>query len=93
MLRNSAVLRLLCDFTNLLQANVSFLNPPLKKSENQRFPVFRGGRKREDWLGMGRDLSPIGNYTFKVNNRNTKRMHWRRSVSLLLTLNIFHTFF
>ena len=52
--------------------------------------------------------SPAGNYIFKVNNRNTRtrceicskltikaseRRHWVALMSLLLTLNIFHTFF
>ena len=53
-------------------------------------------------------LYPAGIYLFKVNNRNTRtrckicpkltiktpeRHHWCRLVSLLLTLNIFHTLF
>ena len=35
---------------------------------------------------------PAGNYMFKVNNRNTRREVGVVLVSLLLTLNIFHTF-
>ena len=47
---------------------------------------------------------PANIYLFKVNNRNNRicsklttkkieRRHWHRSGILLLTLNIFHTFF
>ena len=51
MLRNSAVLRLLCDFTNLLQANVSFLNPPLK-NQKTRGSLFSGGVEKGK-IGLG----------------------------------------
>ena len=49
---------------------------PLKTSENQRFSdVFRGYRKQrvaENRLNMhfiNTSYAPVGNYTFKVNNR------------------------
>ena len=58
---------------------------------------------------FGEARNPIGNYMFKVKNRNTRtrckicskltiktpeQRQWsRRDVSLLLTLNIFHTLF
>ena len=53
-------------------------------------------------------FNPAGNYMFKVNNRNTRKKMWNMFkfnkkdvndanvvalVSLLLTLNIFHTLF
>ena len=54
---------------------------------------------------FGEARNPVGNYMFKVKNRNTQgviyrtiktpeRRQWsRRDVSFLLTLNIFHTLF
>ena len=43
-------------------------------------------------LGRG-DNNPVGIYMFKVNNKDTRTMPGVVLVSLMLTLNIFHTMF
>ena len=68
------------------------------------FPLLTSNKQMRVWWSISGKYHPAGNYMFKVNNRKT-RTRWEICskltiktpgvvlVSLLLTLNIFHTLF
>ena len=83
---------------------ISFFTSTLLLFDRVLIPDFNIYRSRSVMMKYVNTINPNGNYMFKVSNRNTRtrceicskltrKTPERRQVSLLLTLNIFHTLF
>ena len=102
--RGGSELRYIADISMIIRSVTSFWSRNFTAAGNLHISLSCHQKN----LLWRKNRIPAGNYMFKVNNRNTrtkseicskltikipKRHHWRRSVSLLLTLNIFHSLF